>query len=214
MKSFAAALLVGCASAFVVSPSITKSSPLQQKTIVKSSPFTEATDKFKSDYPSFAAYGWGVSPKAERWNGRHAMFGWFFIICTGYAQSHGLIPDADKTLDLSVWGTLAQITPRVSTITNERAIILVANIHALMVSLCAAFAPFPTQDKLLLEPGEADEDPAGIIPKFTPGLNPDAEMINGRLAMLGITTVSAYSLIYGVPFMDVVNSMLGGLLLK
>ena len=31
-------------------------------------------------YPGFAAKGWGPSAKAERWNGRHAMFGWAFII--------------------------------------------------------------------------------------------------------------------------------------
>jgi len=141
------------------------------------------------------------------------MFGWVFIIATGYAQSHGLIPDADKLLDIKDWGTLAEITPRVSTITNERAVILVANIHALMVSLCAAFCPLDYQDKLLLEPGEADEEPAGILPAFETGVTASAEMYNGRMAMLGIVVTSAYSLIYQVPFLEVVDKMLGGLLL-
>ena len=36
------------------------------------------------------------------------MFGWFFIICTGYAQAHGLIPDPDKLLNFKEWGTLAR----------------------------------------------------------------------------------------------------------
>lgn len=176
-------------------------------------PFSSATEKYKTEFPEFSSYGWGVSTKAERWNGRHAMFGWVFIIATGYAQSHGLIPDGDKLLDIKQWGTLAEITPRVSTITNERAVILVANIHALMVSLCAAFCPLDYQDKLLLEPGEVDEEPAGMFPVFEAGLTPSAEMYNGRMAMLGIVVTSAYSLIYQVPFLKVVDQMLGGMLL-
>ncbi len=35
---------------------------------------------FQEQFPEFNSYGWGVSVKAERWNGRHAMFGWAFII--------------------------------------------------------------------------------------------------------------------------------------
>ncbi|KAJ8602116.1 hypothetical protein CTAYLR_001613 [Chrysophaeum taylorii] len=201
--------LLGFADALMAPWSVTA----PPKTKVGMEPFTSATEQYKTDFPEFSAYGWGVSTKAERWNGRHAMFGWVVIIATGYAQKHGLIPDADVPLDIKQWGTLAEITPRVSTITNERAVILVANIHALMVSLCAAFCPLPFQDKLLLEPGEADEEPAGIIPPFETGITLSAEMYNGRLAMLGIVAVSFYSLIYQVPFLEVVDKLIGGNLL-
>ena len=51
-----------------------------------------------------AAYnrGWGPTTKAERWNGRHAMFGWIALLATGYAKGHGLIPNGDVPLDLKV----------------------------------------------------------------------------------------------------------------
>ena len=175
-----------------------------------------ATETFAKDFPVFNSYGWGVSTKAERWNGRHAMFGWFFIIMTGYCQAHGLIPNPEQTLDFKEWGTLAIISGGKGggiTITNERACILIANVHFLMVSLCAAWCPLPFQDTLLLEPGEPDEEPAGLIPAFDTGLTPAAELWNGRLAMLGLVVVSAYSLIYQVPFLTAVDTMLGGTLL-
>jgi len=205
-----------------LSTSVSGFGPSSQKVLQKKStstqlfaeePFNSATAKFAADFPAFSSYGWGVSAKAERWNGRHAMFGWVFIIATGYAQKHGLFPDAEKALDPAQWGTLAAITPRVSAITNERALVLIANVHFLLVSLCAAFSPFPFQDKLLLEPGEADEDPAGLIPAFNAGINPDAEMMNGRMAMLGLVVVSGYSLIYSTPFLTVVDQLIGGNLL-
>ena len=188
-------------------------------TALKSAPggFMEsATKEFQSQFPVFNSYGWGVSTKSERWNGRHAMFGWFFIICTGYAQAHGLIPDPDKLLNFKEWGTLAIITGAKGggvTITNERAIVLVANIHFLMISLCAAFCPLPFQDTLLLEPGEPDEEPAGLVPAFDTGLTPAAELWNGRLAMLGLTVFASYSMIYNIPFLEGVDGALGGLLL-
>jgi len=174
--------------------------------------FSTAMATFKSDYPNFAARGWGPSAKAERWNGRHAMFGWFFIICTGYAQAHNLIPNPTQPLDLKEWGTLATISGK-ETITNERAIILIANVHALMVGICAAFLPLGYMDKLLLDEGEADEAPAGVFPPFETGLTAGAEMWNGRMAMMGLITATSYSLITGTPFMDTVNLWLGGLLI-
>ena len=193
------------------------------KTVVKSTPGEQpggfmpmATETFAKDFPVFNSYGWGVSTKAERWNGRHAMFGWFFIIMTGYCQAHGLIPNPEQTLDFKEWGTLAIISGGKGggiTITNERACILIANVHFLMVSLCAAWCPLPFQDTLLLEPGEPDEEPAGLIPAFDTGLTPAAELWNGRLAMLGLVVVAAYSLIYQVPFLTAVDTMLGGTLL-
>mgnify|MGYP002006658372 CR=1 FL=1 len=116
----------------------------------------------------------------------------------------------------SSWGTLAIISGGKGggiTITNERACILVANIHFLVVSLCAAFCPLPFQDTLLLEPGEPDEEPAGLVPAFDTGLTPAAELWNGRLAMLGLIIFAAYSMIYQIPFLNAVDNALGGLLL-
>jgi len=176
----------------------------------------QGTEMFQEQFPEFNSYGWGVSVKAERWNGRHAMFGWAFIIATGYCKAHGLIPDPDKMLTYKEWGSLARITGSQANfqgITNERACILVANIHFLVVSLCAAFAPLPFQDTLLLEPGEPDEEPAGVIPAFETGLTPSAELYNGRMAMLGLIIFSSYSMIYQIPFLDAVDNALGGLLL-
>ncbi len=85
---------------------------------IDTSVFSSAMATFKEDYPNFAAKGWGPSAKAERWNGRHAMFGWFFIICTGYAQAHGLIPNPTQGVDFKTWGTLATISGK-TTISNE-----------------------------------------------------------------------------------------------
>ena len=87
------------------------------------------------------------------------------------------------------------------------------SIHFLVVSLCAAFCPLPFQDTLLLEPGEPDEEPAGLVPAFDTGLTPAAELWNGRLAMLGLIIFSAYSMIYQIPFLNAVDNALGGLLL-
>ena len=181
--------------------------------ILAAEPFTAATENFQTEYPEFASRGWGVSTKAERWNGRHAMFGWVAIIATGYCQKHGIIPEPTKVLDMSQWGTLVEMTPRVSTITNERAVILMAHVHALMISLCATFCPLPYQDPLLLGPGEPDEPPVGFFVPLNTGLTADAEMMNGRMAMLGLIVVTAYSLIYGVPFLTVVDQLIGGNLL-
>ena len=96
--------------------------------------------QFQEEYPEFAKYGWGPSVHAEKWNGRHAMFGWVFICATAYAKGHGLIPDPEATLNLKQWGTLATISGK-NTITNERAIILIANVHFLFLSVCAALCP-------------------------------------------------------------------------
>mmetsp|Transcript_17573 Transcript_17573/g.56999 ORF Transcript_17573/g.56999 Transcript_17573/m.56999 type:complete len:182 (-) Transcript_17573:420-965(-) len=161
----------------------------------------------------FAPKGLGLSTKAERWNGRHAMFGWVCIIATGYCQKHGLFPEPDKLLEVGQWGTLAELTPRVSTISNERAVVLVGHVHALVVSLCAAFCPLPFQDRLLLAKDEPDEPPIGFLPPLNTGLTADAEMMNGRLAMLGISCVALYSIIYQVPFLTVVDQLIGGNLL-
>ncbi|CAM9352346.1 unnamed protein product [Discosporangium mesarthrocarpum] len=180
----------------------------------KMSVFEAAQAGFKEDFPEFAKFGWGPSTKAERWNGRHAMFGWVAIILTGYAQAHNLIPNPDQMLDLKVWGTLAY-TQGTESITNERAVILVGHIHALAVSVCATVAPLSFQDKLFLDPdeGEEDEAPPGLIPAFVPGFTPEAEIFNGRMAMMGLVIVAGHSLATGTPFLTVVNEWLGGLLM-
>jgi len=216
VSKLALALCAVSASAFVApAPKVMAPSA----TAVRSAPggFMEsASAEFNENFPAFNSYGWGVSTKAERWNGRHAMFGWFFIICTGYAQGHHLIPDPDQLLNFKEWGTLAVISGGKGgglTITNERAIVLIANVHFLMVSLCAAFCPLPFQDTLLLEPGEPDEAAAGLVPAFDTGLTPAAELWNGRLAMLGLVVFASYSMIYNIPFLEGVDGALGGLLL-
>ena len=37
------------------------------------------------------------------------MFGWFAIVLTGYAKSHGLLPGADVALTYKDWGALTQM---------------------------------------------------------------------------------------------------------
>ena len=37
--------------------------------------FDRGMSDFKADFPWLAKHGFGPSVKAERWNGRHAMFG-------------------------------------------------------------------------------------------------------------------------------------------
>mmetsp|Transcript_2359 Transcript_2359/g.3158 ORF Transcript_2359/g.3158 Transcript_2359/m.3158 type:complete len:217 (+) Transcript_2359:80-730(+) len=206
------ACMIASAQAFIPSSAPLKSSSLaKSSTALQMSVFEDATTQFGKDYPEFYEAGWGPTTKAERWNGRHAMFGWVAIIATGYAKGHGLIPDATMPLDLKDWGTLAILTGK-DTLTNERAVIMIGHVHALMVSVCAALAPLSFQDKLLLEKGEEPEAPAGLFPTFETGLTKGAELWNGRVAMLGLVTTVAASLINGTPFLDTVNAGLGGLL--
>ena len=128
--------------------------------------FENAVNDFKESFPAFYAKGWGPTTKAERWNGRHAMFGWFAMVFTGYAQAHNLIPDFDTPLDLKEWGTLATLYGT-QTITNGRAIILIAHVHALMMSVCAAIAPLSYQDKLFLEDGRPMSRPPASCRPWT-----------------------------------------------
>lgn len=174
--------------------------------------FAEAMKDFDHSFGPFYKSGWGPTVKAERWNGRHAMFGWVVIIATGYAKSHGLIPNPEAALNLKEWGTLA-ILAGPQTISNERAVVLIANVHALFLSIMAAFAPLSFQDPLLIPRGEKDEAPAGLIPAFVPGLTKEAELLNGRLAMLGIVLTMGHSLATGTPFLGSVDMLLGGRLL-
>ena len=94
MMSFVLVAAVLCAfiseaSSFRVAPSMRmiKSSKLSM------SVFDKAVDDWAAQYPTAYAVGWGPTTKAERWNGRHAMFGWIALITTAYAKGHGLIPN-------------------------------------------------------------------------------------------------------------------------
>ena len=132
------------------------------------------------------------------------MFGWFFICATAYCKGHGLIPNPDMLLDFKEWGTLATISGK-TTIANERAIILIANAHFFGVSLMATACPLPFSDPLLLDPNspqyeaalERNKNGFGYLPAFKLGLTEEAEMINGRLAMVGLTALISYTAVSG-----------------
>lgn len=179
--------------------------------------YDDAIKDFEFQFPQFAKWGWGTSVQAEKWNGRHAMFGWVFICATAYAKGHGLIPDADMPLDFKEWGTLATISGK-ETITNERAIILIANAHFFAVSLLATICPLPFSDPLLLDPAhpqyeramERNKNPFGYLPALKAGLTEEAEIINGRLAMLGIGALIFATAIEQKPMLDIVNEWTGG----
>jgi hypothetical protein len=123
-----------------------------------------------------------------------------------------LIPNAEAPLDVSEWGTLAYVYG--GSISNERAAILIGHFHLLMMSLCAAVAPLSFQDKLYIAPDETPEPASGMMPQLRPGLSLEAEMLNGRLAMLGLTVLVLYSAMNNMPILQVLDGALGGLLLK
>lgn len=185
--------------------------------IVNPEVYENAQKEWESEFAPLAKWGWGPSVQAEKWNGRHAMFGWFFICATAYCKGHGLIPDADTVLDLQQWGTLATISGK-DTITNERAIILIANAHFFALSLMATISPLPFGDSLLLDPNHPSYDrmvarnkaPFGYLPALKFGLTEEAEIINGRLAMVGIIALVTATAIFDKPMLDIVNEWVGG----
>lgn len=195
--------------------SLARAAPKTRVAAPQMSVFTDAQEKFAADFPQISKYGWGPTTKAERWNGRHAMFGWVVIIGTLYAQAHHLIPNPTQQLDLKQWGTLATISGK-STLTNERAVILIAHVHALFVSVCSAWLPLPYMDTLLLDAdeGEKDEEAVGLFPVMDTGVTMSAEIMNGRMAMMGLITCSGYSIITGTAFLDTVDLWTGGLITK
>ncbi|KAJ8909005.1 hypothetical protein NDN08_005704 [Rhodosorus marinus] len=172
--------------------------------------FTKAMTEFKDDFPQFAKRGWGATVKAETWNGRHAMFGMLVFWITAYCKGHGLIPNPSMILDPKMWGPLADLGGGAGGIPNERAIILIAHVHVLLVSIAAAIAPFSFQDKLLLDEGETDLEPLGLIPDMKPGMTREAETWNGRLAMLGVMVLAGGAFGTGTSVIDLTNKMFGG----
>ena len=115
------ALVAMLASASAFAPSAR--TMIRSKNSVSMSVFDDAVTKWAKEYPAAYSIGWGPTTKAERWNGRHAMFGWIALLVTGYAKGHGLIPNPDTLLDTKEWGTLAYLYG--GSMTNERAIIIV-----------------------------------------------------------------------------------------
>jgi len=182
---------------------------------VQATVFEEGMSQFSADFPWLAKNGFGPSVKAERWNGRHAMFGWFMILLSGYMKAHGLFPGADVALTYEKWGALTQLGFN-QYISNERACIMIAHIHALAVSAAAAWGPQVLGDSLTLVDGEADEEPYGLFPPLMGqgGLTPAAEMWNGRLAMMGIIALVLTSCASGKDILEVVDIGTGGLLFK
>ena len=122
-RFFACFALVASASAFVQSRGALRSraAPIKMVSI-----FDKAVKEWAAEYPAIYNVGWGPTTKAERWNGRHAMFGWVALLVTGYCKGHGLIPNPETALDLKEWGTLAYLYG--GSISNERAIIIVGKI--------------------------------------------------------------------------------------
>lgn len=206
------AVSVLLASVYGLAPTMIKSvSGSSLKSNVPANVFDRAVNDWAKKYPVAYKKGWGPTTKAERWNGRHAMFGWVALLATGYAKSHGLIPNGETLLDVKEWGTLAYVYG--GSISTERAAILIGHFHLLMISICAAIAPLSFQDKLYVEEDEDPEPASGLLPKLKAGLTLEAEMLNGRLAMLGLTVLVLFSAINSVPILDVINTDLGGLLM-
>lgn len=218
----ALAFSVGAVCGFAPVQTFTgKSTVVTRSPTILNSVFDEGMTNFEADYPGFSKWGWGPSVHAEKWNGRHAMFGWLFIVCTAYAKGHGLFPSGDVALTYKMWGALSNIQGA-QYITNERAIILFANVHFFMVGLTNTICPFPYGDPLLLDPNHPryeqamlrNKTPFGFVPEFKTGLTEEAEMYNGRVAMIGLISVAMYSLISGTSMIDVTNQLFGGVLYK
>lgn len=177
--------------------------------------YEKAQAEWAEEFGPLAQWGWGPSVHAEKWNGRHAMFGWVMICASAYAQGHGLLPEG--SLDLKEWGTLATISGK-ETISASRALILAANMHFFGVSLMATVCPLPFGDPLLMDPNhpsydkmvERESKPFGYLPASKFGLTEEAEVVNGRLAMVGLIALITATAIFDMPMLSVVNAWVGG----
>lgn len=71
-------------------------------------------------------------------------------------------------------------------------------------------------DALFLDPNHpnysamAEKKGYGYLPAIKLGLTEEAEMINGRLAMVGLTALIMATAIEGKPMLDIVNEWVGG----
>lgn len=82
----------------------------------------------------------------------------------------------------------------------------------------ATICPLPFSDPLLLDPNSPQYDAAvernkegyGYLPAFKAGLTEEAEIINGRLAMVGLTSLIMYTAVSGKNMLDIVNEWVGG----
>ena len=86
------------------------------------------------------------------------------------------------------------------------------------MSLLSTISPLPFTDPLLLDPSSPSYDravarnsePFGYLPALKLGLTEEAEMVNGRLAMLGIFALIITTALEQKPMLDIVNEWVGG----
>mmetsp|Transcript_118026 Transcript_118026/g.203964 ORF Transcript_118026/g.203964 Transcript_118026/m.203964 type:complete len:259 (+) Transcript_118026:81-857(+) len=197
-------------------PVVGRSSVIKSQGVVDPTAAPEPTEEEleEAEVPPFAIKDF-LTVKAERWNGRHAMFGWFAIAVTAYIKTHGGFPEGDKLLTYAEWGSLTQ-TGFGGSVTNERAIILIAHVHLLLVSIASALSPpGMITDPIWTWQDEEPEEPYGLFPPFpSVGLTPAVEMWNGRMAMVGISAAVICSYITGKDIFEVIDVCTGGLFLS
>merc|ERR1719460_2320183 len=135
------------------------------------------------------------------------------IFATAACKKYGVFPDPAVALSYKSWGALTQMGFN-EYISNERAIIMIAHIHFLVISMAAAFGPRVLGDSLTLLDDEEDEEPYGLFPPFKgqTGLTPAAEIYNGRMAMMGLIAVVMASFASGKDILEVVDIGLGNLI--
>merc|ERR1719454_346805 len=106
IAAFAPSLAYNAALAPVVRPALAPRAVAPVAQLDQAAGFEKGMANFQADFPWLAKYGFGPTVKAERWNGRHAMFGWLAIFATGYADAHGLFPNGATPLEYKDWGAL------------------------------------------------------------------------------------------------------------
>ncbi|CEL92262.1 unnamed protein product [Vitrella brassicaformis CCMP3155] len=226
MKSVLAALFVylsisqgfaaPASSAFVSSPGVNALTRLRSPAKAAAgrldmSVFNEGVEKFGKDFAMPKKMGFGPTANAERWNGRHAMAGWVSLLFIAYAKYTGNpifgFPGPEETFKWIAYGGKEAEIPL------QNIYVLVFNAHLLMISLIAFLFNDSLPDKFWFSDGEDDEEPAGLIPRFEPGLTKGAEMLNGRLAMLGLVVLLVTAFGTGQSVDQVMDKALGGLLI-